>query len=90
MIVHIVSCNLRNANAVLVSSNEFDVYTILVNNSLSEARQKKEVLHELRHIIQGDLFSHINVQDIEIINHNSTSSFEDYQDINFYWHVVDC
>ena len=41
MIVHIVSCNLRNANAVLVSSNEFDVYTILVNNSLSEARQKK-------------------------------------------------
>lgn len=39
----------------LVSSNEDDSYTILINKDLTPELQKEAFLHEMQHIESGDL-----------------------------------
>lgn len=50
--------------------NSDDSYTIFIDAKLSEERQKKIFLHEMRHI-QGNDFEKDNVQEIETIAHNT-------------------
>jgi Zn-dependent peptidase ImmA (M78 family) len=38
---------------------------IVVNAQLSESEKRREALHELRHLLQGDLFSSASVVSIE-------------------------
>lgn len=87
--VHVVRCKLPgHTYACVVSSVDPFTFTVLVDMRLSEERQRKEVLHELRHILKGDLFSHQDVQSIEFSNHLDDDDI-DWSCFTFYWHVLE-
>ena len=45
-------------------------YTVFVNSRDSVERQNETVLHELRHIRNGDLCAMLSLQELELLRHD--------------------
>lgn len=59
-----------NEQAACVTVNRDGTYTILVNQEVSESRQRKAIQHELKHIEDGHLYlNDIEVDRIELMTH---------------------
>lgn len=48
-----------------------DAYTIVLNARLSHRQNKETVLHELKHIAEDDFYSDFDVQELEMIRHET-------------------
>ena len=49
----------------LVSLGEDSYYSIYVNSNLPFEVQKEAVKHELRHILRGDFYNDLSIQEVE-------------------------
>lgn len=54
--------------ATIILENDA-TYTIYLNSRLSFERQKKALLHEIRHIANDDLYSSLSARLVEKITH---------------------
>lgn len=54
--------------------------TIVINNQLSWLEQRKAYAHELKHINENDLFSHMSASEIEKIRHSFPSKLAFYNE----------
>lgn len=68
----------------IVHQNPDDSYTIIVNNRLSDEKQKEAIQHEIKHILEGDLFKEDDVGNLETSCHNSEHNFQINENLEIY------
>lgn len=72
-----------------VTSNIDGSYSIVVSKSLSQEQAKKEVLHELGHIVDDDFGKDMQASMIEeMIRRSNIVPDKVAEDVEFYYHVV--
>lgn len=83
--------NLGTRKKAYFRQNPDGFVTIVINTQISWCEQRRAYLHELEHIKENDLFSHMSASEIEKIRHSFPSElqkqFEDEQScgvIGFY------
>lgn len=88
MNINIVIAPLERGIEALTRCNEDGSFTIIVNNSLSQEKAHKAILHEVFHIRNNDFskFEHANI--LEKMLRESNYLEQELEDINFYYHVV--
>lgn len=52
--------------------------TIVINTQISWREQRKAYLHELEHIKENDLFSHMSASEIEKIRHSFPAELQEF------------
>lgn len=88
MNINIVIAPLERGVDAVTRCNEDGSYTILINNSLSQEKAHKALLHEVFHIKNDDFskFEHANL--LEKMLRESDYLTQELEDINFYWNVI--
>lgn len=72
-----------------VTSNIDGSYSIVVSKSLSQEQAKREVLHELGHIVDDDFGKDMQASMIEeMIRRSNIVPDKVDEDVEFYYHVV--
>lgn len=72
-----------NINAVLVSSDEVDCYTILVNINKPPHVLRHSIAHEISHILEGHFTMDQHAGIIEALLHGNEPDFN-HEEINFF------
>lgn len=75
---------LPNKVPAIVHQNPDDSYTIIVNSSLSNEKQKEAIRHEVKHIVGNDLFKEDDVGNIEASCHNGEKNFQISENLEIY------
>lgn len=87
MTINIILAPLPHAKASM-SPNDDGSYTIVINNQMSSEQIKHEILHEVSHIKRNDFTVHDQATLLESMVRESGFIEDDFEDINFYCHVV--
>nr|DAP46992.1 MAG TPA: IrrE N-terminal-like domain [Caudoviricetes sp.]DAV22419.1 MAG TPA: IrrE N-terminal-like domain [Caudoviricetes sp.] len=86
LVVNIIYCDLPHVNAVSEPSEDIDTHNIYVNKNLPHDKMKREIKHELSHIINDDFYIDHHVNLVEEMVRRSTTTIE--ETIDFYHHVL--
>ena len=81
MNIVLIYTKLRPSQNAVLKLNDDGTYTILVNSDKPIDVQRKGILHEIGHILNDDMYSHL----IERMAHAREIEFEG---INFYTHIL--
>lgn len=88
MIINIVLSNPDSCIRAETVANDDGSYTIKINKNLSYDQSVHELIHELSHIKRNDFDLSIQANLIESMVRQSNFIPEEFEDINFYCHVV--
>lgn len=89
MIINVIHCGLPKGKATSEPTDECGVYNIFINRNLSEESLRREIKHELGHIINDDFHIEDHVSLVEKMVRKQILSDEDLEEINFYHHFID-
>ena len=88
MIVNVIHCGLPKGKATTTTTDEHGVYVIAVNKDLTGDELRRELAHELRHLINDDFHIDQHVNLVEKMIRQSASNNE-FEHIDFYQHFLD-
>ena len=84
MIVNIIECDIPNVKAVTSTGEDEGVHNIYIRKNMSIEDMRKEVTHELLHIINEDF--HVDLIEHMVRRKELTDDVLD--EIDFYHHVL--
>lgn len=88
MTINIIFASIPHIKAS-VTSNVDGSYSIVVSKSLSQEQAKREVLHELGHIVGDDFGKDMQASMIEeLIRRSNIVPDKVAENVEFYYHVV--
>lgn len=88
MTINIIFASIPHAKAS-ATANADGSYSIIVSKSLSQEQAKKEVLHELGHIVDDDFGKDMQASMIEeMIRRSNIIPDKVAEDVEFYYHIV--
>lgn len=88
MTINIIFASIPHAK-VSATANADGSYSIIVSKSLSQEQAKKEVLHELGHIVGDDFGKDMQASMIEeMIRRSNIVPDKVAENVEFYYHVV--
>ena len=86
LVVNIIYCDLPHANAVAEECEDIDTHNIYINKNLPHGRMRKEIKHELMHIINDDFYLDEHVNLVEQMVRRSDIDDSELESIDFYHH----
>ena len=86
MIVNVIHCGLPKGKATTTTTDEHGVYVIAVNKDLTGDELRRELAHELRHIINDDFYLDEHVNLVEQMVRRSHIDDSELENIDFYHH----
>ena len=86
MIVNVIHCGLPKGKATTTTTDEHGVYVIAVNKDLTGDELRRELAHELRHIINDDFYLDEHVNLVEQMVRRSHIDDSELESIDFYHH----
>lgn len=88
MIVHVIHCGIPKCKGTASTTSEFDVFVVYVNRDLTDCQLRKELSHELCHVLNDDFHKGRHVNSVENTV-RKTMSDDDFESIDFYHHYLD-
>lgn len=88
MIVNIIECDIPNVKAISSTGEDEGVHNIYIRKNMSIEDMRKEVAHELLHIINDDFHIDHHVNLIEHMVRRKELTDELLEEIDFYHHVL--
>nr|DAJ29899.1 MAG TPA: IrrE N-terminal-like domain [Caudoviricetes sp.] len=88
MIVNVIHCDLPKGKAAASTTKEDDVYIITVQRALTGDELRKELKHELSHIVNGDFHIQGTATNIEKAVRCNSLTDEELSYIDFYHHYL--
>ena len=88
MIVNIIECDIPNVKAISSTREDEGIHNIYIRKNMSIEYMRKEVTHELLHIINKDFHVDQHVNLIEHIVRRKDLTDDMLETIDFYHHVL--
>ena len=88
MIINIIECDIPNVKAISSTREDEGIHNIYIRKNMSIEYMRKEVTHELLHIINKDFHVDQHVNLIEHIVRQKDLTDDMLETIDFYHHVL--
>lgn len=88
MIINIIECDIPNVKAISSTGEDEGVHNIYIRKNMSIEDMRKEVKHELLHIINDDFYLDKHVDLIEQMVRRSHVDDSELENIAFYHHYL--
>ena len=88
LIINIIECDIPNVKAISSTGEDEGVHNIYIRKNMSIEDMRKEVAHELLHIINDDFHIDHHVNLIEHMVRRKELTDEVLEEIDFYHHVL--